>query len=132
MKVSCVLLLNLALVGSVPNAVALDATTRLLPHGKSSHLIQPRRALKHAATTGAAKPAAKHAERRHRSRTAGSRQAVGNGAPTIRRTRLVGRRHRYYERFTASSFATSDIFLGDIPPARTPSSPRPPSRPWAR
>ena len=109
MKLSCVLLLNLALVGLVPRALALDATMRPLNHGKSAHLVQPRHAVKHPAKTAAAKPAAPQASTRRTSK------GVGNGASSIRRTRLVSRRrHRYYERFTASSFATSDIFLGDI------------------
>jgi cell division protein FtsI/penicillin-binding protein 2 len=41
----------------------------------------------------------------------GSRK-TGNGAATIRRARRTVR-HRYYERFTASSFASSDIFAED-------------------
>jgi len=32
----------------------------------------------------------------------------------LRRTVLTHRRHRYFERFTASSFAKGDIFEGDI------------------
>jgi penicillin-binding protein 2 len=120
MKLSCVLLLNLALVGSVPSAVALDATTRPLQHGKSAHLVQPRRAVKHSAKTAAAKPAVPHAGATHTPRTAGSSRAVGNGASTIRRTRLGVRRRRYYERFTASSFANGDIFSGDITAGEDP------------
>ena len=38
---------------------------------------------------------------------------MGNGAATIRRASLHARRHHYYERFTASSFATADEFSGD-------------------
>src|SRR3954463_16370388 len=114
MKLSCVLLLNAAFVGVVPGALALDATTRPLHHGKTAHLVQPRRAVGHATITGAAKAAAPHATSRS------TFKGVSNGASTIRRTRLVSRRHRYYERFTASSFATSEIFSGDLTAGEDP------------
>jgi len=119
MKLFCVLLLNAALVGLVPGALALDATTRPLNHRKAAHLVSPRHAVKHAATSGTAKTAAPHAST-SQVHTRRSSKGVGNGASSIRRTRLVSRRHRYYERFTASSFATSDIFLGDITAGEDP------------
>jgi len=111
MKLSCVLLANLALAGLVPGAVALDATTRPLRHTRAGHLVQPRRTVKHAATTGTPKGASSitHAS-----------QGAGKGTPAIRRTRLGVRRHRYYERFTASSFAVGNIFAGDITAGEDP------------
>jgi len=110
MKLSCVLLANLALVGMGGSAFALDATHNL-HHAKTAHLVQPRKAVKRAATTGAAR-AATQASASPASVKRGSRTA-GKKSGTIRRTRLGVRRHRYYERFTASSFATGDIFVGD-------------------
>jgi penicillin-binding protein 2 len=108
MRLSCVLLLNLALVGTGSSALALDAT-HSLHHTKTAHLVQPRRAVRHAAVTGAAKAATTHAS----VRTGKASGKVGSGAATIRRTRLGVRRHHYYERFTASSFANGDIFGDD-------------------
>jgi membrane carboxypeptidase/penicillin-binding protein len=115
MKLSCVLPATLALAGLVPGAFALDATTRTLHQSKAAPLVQPRRAVKHAATAGAAKaaaPGAKSAAPQGKAATRTSRSA-GKGASSVRRAGLGVRRHRYYERFTASSFATSDIFAGD-------------------
>src|SRR5581483_4170608 len=53
-------------------------------------------------------------------RTTRSRGAkIGNGAATVRRASLHAR-HHYYERFTASSFATSDQFAGDVTTGEDP------------
>jgi membrane carboxypeptidase/penicillin-binding protein len=41
-------------------------------------------------------------------------------AQTIRRVGHTIRRHRYYERFTASSFARGDIFAGDVTAGEDP------------
>src|SRR6266581_1862529 len=106
MKLSCVLLAALGFTGLAPRAVALDATSHPLHHSKAAHLVQPRRAVKHVVTTGAAKAAAPKAWVTRTSR------AADNGAASVRRTRLSVRHHHYYERFTASSFASSDIFAG--------------------
>src|SRR5579872_3481840 len=100
MRLSCVLLANLALAGLTPGAVALDAT-HTLHHSRATHLVQPRRAVRHAVSSGA------HASVSHSSR------AGRAGGPVMRRTRL-GVRHHYYERFTASSFAVGNIFSDDI------------------
>ena len=113
MKLSCVLL-ALGFAGLVPGAVAFDATSHPPHHARAAHLVQPRRAVKHAVTTGAAKPAAPQARVSHPS------HAAGSGAATIRRTRLGVRRHHYYERFTASSFATADVLAGDITAGEDP------------
>jgi membrane carboxypeptidase/penicillin-binding protein len=91
----------------IPSAIALDAT-HTLHHSRTTHLVQPHRsAVRHAATQSRTKAAGTHASIRHASRAAGS------GAATIRRTRLGVRRHHYYERFTASSFAIGNIFADD-------------------
>lgn len=56
--------------------------------------------------------ARKHMRRLAQSRAARPRSGTRNTA-TLQRT-SVHRRHRYYERFTASSFATQDITDGDV------------------
>jgi len=124
MRLPCVLLVNLALLGSVPGAFALDATTRPLIHGKSAHLVQPRHAVRRAPASAAAKSTAPQATAKRasvrRSTTSVKGGSTGNGAGTIRRTRLGVHRHRYYERFTASSFAQGDIFGEDITAGEDP------------
>jgi beta-lactamase class D len=44
----------------------------------------------------------------------------GTAAVVARRASLTSRRHRFYERFTASSFATGDIFGGDVTAGEDP------------
>ncbi len=105
MRLSCVLLAKLALAGLVPSAVALDAT-HTLHHARTSHLIQPRHAVKHAVAAAGAK-AATHAPAVH------AAHVVNPGAPVVRRAKLAVRRHHYYARFTASSFAVGNIFADD-------------------
>ncbi len=114
MRLSCILAFNLALVGlggGAASAVALD-TPHTLHHSKTPHLIETRRGAHHAlarrAGANAAPASSAHAARH-----------LGNGAATIRRASLHGR-HRYYERFTASSFASSDIFAEDITTGEDP------------
>lgn len=109
MKLSCVLLANLVLAGMIPSAVALDAT-HALHHSRAAHVVQPRRA----AVKTAAKTAGKQASVSRVSRT------VKSGKATIRRTRLGVHRHRYYERFTASSFAVGNIFADDVTAGEDP------------
>jgi len=53
---------------------------------------------------------------RHRKYAAGS---THSGA-TLRHASLRVHRHRYYERFTASSFASGDIFADDITTGENP------------
>jgi cell division protein FtsI/penicillin-binding protein 2 len=65
-----------------------------------------------ARTRARSAPAAVHTRRRA--------ATVGNGAATIRRASLHVRRHHSYERFTASSFATSDEFAGDVTTGEDP------------
>ena len=99
MKLSCVFFTNLALVGISASALASNAT-HPLHHGKGANLVQPHRAVHHAVAAGA-------------STTTHAVSHSSSGA-TLRRTRLGVHRHHYYERFTASSFASSDIFADDV------------------
>ena len=64
-------------------------------------------------TTGTAHASTKTVVAGHRS-TLAAKGAVG-----IRRASLTTH-HRYYERFTANSFATSDIFAGDVTTGEDP------------
>ena len=111
MRLSCVLLVNLALVGGgAVSAAALDAA-HSVRHTRTPHLIEPHHArhAAHSAVKGTSKTAATHAQA-----TAGpGSRKLGSGAATIRRTRL-SIRHHYYERFTASSFAAGNIFADDL------------------
>lgn len=94
------------------------ATPLNAPHAvhraKSQHLVETHHRVHHVShvSHSSAKAASTHAVA-HSSRP-------GNGAATIRRASLRTRRHHYYERFTASSFATPDEFSGDITAGEDP------------
>jgi cell division protein FtsI/penicillin-binding protein 2 len=77
-------------------------TPHTLHHSRpaSQHLAVPHHAVAHHAVT--------------------SHGTVGKGSATLRRTGLHHARHRYYERFTASSFAKTDIFASDITTGEDP------------
>jgi len=53
-------------------------------------------------------------------RTSTSARRVGSATPKFRHATLTHRRHRFYERFTASSFAKGDIFGADITAGEDP------------
>jgi penicillin-binding protein 2 len=113
MKLSCALIVGLAVAGAGAGRVDALNAPHTLHHPRSQHIIDTHRPVHHAAHAAAAsapgyQPAAAHHAAAH------SAAKVGNGAATIRRASLHGRRHRYYERFTASSFASADQFTGDI------------------
>jgi membrane carboxypeptidase/penicillin-binding protein len=92
-------------------------------HSGSAHLSEShRRHSAHSAThvqTPAGKSSTAHAAAT-RTRTAvagGHSTVIAKG--TVRRASLTTH-HRYYERFTANSFATSDIFAGDVTTGEDP------------
>jgi len=116
MRFSCVLLANLALAGMGSSAVALDAT-HTLSHTKTPHLVEPHHASKSTSAHKGSKTTVKTSSA-HATVTSGSHKG-SSGSATIRRTRLGVHRH-YYERFTASSFATADIFSGDLTAGEDP------------
>src|ERR1035438_4632438 len=108
MTVSRVWALGLVLVGlgaGVPGAAALNVP-HTLHHAKIAerHLVQPHRAL-HSGTRAARSSVRSAAHAKAESRL------VSRGP--ARRASLTHRRHRFYERFTASSFANGSIFEGD-------------------
>jgi membrane carboxypeptidase/penicillin-binding protein len=103
MRLSCVIALGLAIVGSslgAGRAVALDV----------QHSVHHKKA------------AARHLVVRHHSSTAIAHSRTSTTVHRVRTTRssaslhravLTRRHHRYFERFTASSFAKGDIFADD-------------------
>jgi membrane carboxypeptidase/penicillin-binding protein len=137
MKISCacaVALVLLGVVGGRSGAAALDVP-HTLHHAKSvqprlseTHRTEARRAgSHHAAVRSSASHAAAH------SRAAGARttaaaparaavRGAASGRPqaTLRRASIHSRRHRYYERFTASSFVTGEVGQGDITAGEDP------------
>jgi membrane carboxypeptidase/penicillin-binding protein len=113
-------------------AVALDAA-HTLRHAKASepHLTETHRAGSHRAATHAARPAAKSsAVRGQAARATGKAARAGQSArlatkgstrATARRASLTTRRrHNFGERFTASSFASGDIFSEDVTAGEDP------------
>ncbi len=129
MKLSWVCALGVILIGSGAGAGVASALNapHTLHHAKASesHLTEPHRSGSHgAATTREARPAGRSASAR-----GGAGRAVGRAARTGQRAHLTTRgaaratarrasfttsRHRFTERFTASSFASGDIFSGDV------------------
>jgi penicillin-binding protein 2 len=120
-------------------AAALDAP-RPVHHTKAtdSHLTEPHRAGSHHAaaahsvkrttTPATHKSTATHAGTTHTSTShaapAGNtahRSATGSARTGARHTTVsTRRRHRYHERFTASSFAKGDIFANDVTAGEDP------------
>jgi len=122
MKPIFALAVGLALLGA-SGARAFDAP-HTLHHAKSETRLKAthhagRRAAAHAAHP-AARAGAAHARASvqpvHRSVHASAR---GTARAGLRRASLTTH-HRYYERFTASSFASSDIFAGDVTAGEDP------------
>jgi penicillin-binding protein 2 len=99
MRLSCVLALGLAattLSLGINSAAALDIQHHVR-HARSS------------------------ARRTHTSvRTTTSSRRLRSATPKFRHATLTHRRHRFYERFTASSFAKGDIFGADITAGEDP------------
>jgi len=103
MKLPCALIVSLAVAGSGAECASALNVPRPIHHSHSSHISEAHRAVHHSTSAGV--PAHKVATRSLK---------VGSGAGTIRRASLRGRHHHYYERFTASSFANGDQFVGDV------------------
>jgi penicillin-binding protein 2 len=106
MKLSCFLALALGVAGlgvGATNAAALDVQHNT-HHSKTSskHLVS-----KHSTV--------------HSRKSSVRRVRKSSSGATLHRTVVTRtRRHRYYERFTASSFAKGDIFAGDITAGEDP------------
>ncbi len=112
MRLSCILAFLFVLTGigiEAPRARALNAPLHR-PKPTSHHLVTTHSKRRHTvparATSTQTGPHGTLVVRHYR--------GSGRSAGTLRRASLhVVRRHRYYERFTASSFASADIFAGD-------------------
>jgi len=112
-------------------AAALD-TPHTLRRAKmpEPHLTPHHSAVRHHAASSFAKPATAHTASgqapasRAAAMTPVRQQAHltprGRARAGVRQAALTSRRHRYYERFTASSFASSDIFAGDVTAGEDP------------
>jgi len=126
MRLSCVIPISFSLVvliGGAASAPALN-TPHTLHHSKATtaHIIEPHRKSAHVAAHAAGRGAGATAALHGKATVAPARGRsahLGNGAATIRRASLKVR-HGSYERFTASSFASSDIFTGDITTGEDP------------
>jgi beta-lactamase class D len=112
--------------GSRP-ALGLDVPHTLhRGHTSAPHLSEPRH--RHAGPQAAAHIAAppQRSTRSHAAaRPAPSAQQAaltphGRARATARRAALTTRRHHYYERFTASSFASSDLLASDVTTGEDP------------
>jgi membrane carboxypeptidase/penicillin-binding protein len=101
-------------------ATALDAQ-RPLHHSRTTepHLTEQHRTAHHAAGTAASKSAAAHTTAAHANASHRATGTAGHRASS-RQVSYTRRRHHYYERFTASSFAKGDIFAGDITAGEDP------------
>ena len=118
MRLSCVFALGLAVIGlGTGSAVALDVQ-RNVHHSKSSQHLTPSRHSRSHHAGSASKSSSAHP---------GARSTVAHRVHSTRTRRaslhpavLHTRRHRYYERFTASSFASGNIFEGDITTGEDP------------
>ena len=108
MRFSCALILSAALVAT--GAVHLGAldTTHTLHHTSAARLKTVRHRRHHVVAHTSRHPVP-HAATAHKA-VAGS---VHHHA-ALRRTSLRVRHHRYYERFTASSFATPEEYATDV------------------
>ncbi|MGB6829764.1 MAG: penicillin-binding transpeptidase domain-containing protein [Terracidiphilus sp.] len=121
MRSSCEWVAGLALVAFAAGAVALDAPQKVHHTRTEAHLHQTHHAAIHHATAGVKSPIA-HA-RAHASAVHPASHYTrvhSTGGAHLRRASLSIRRHRYYERFTASSFADGNIFAEDVTTGEDP------------
>ncbi len=110
---------------AVAGALDVPQTTRRAKsktHISSTHRTTTHRAASHTAKSHSTRTASasSKAKTTHTAKVTGAKKVTGTtkaavvkrgSRATLRRTTV--RRHRYYERFTASSFARSDIFADD-------------------
>ena len=89
-----------------------------------THLAEPHRGIGHHAAAHVSGPAARSTKAGAASTHAASKTAPagqqarltprGQARASARRVAFTSLRHHYYERFSASSFASGDIFAGDV------------------
>src|SRR5579875_2221566 len=113
MKASCAWAIAVILGCGAAGAAGLDtSSTATVHHRSKEHLSQTHHATAHHAVRHAA--AATH----RTTRSAAHRAASSTAGAHLRRTAI--HRHRYYERFTASSFVTGAIGMGDVTAGEDP------------
>jgi penicillin-binding protein 2 len=108
MRLSCVFALGLTVVGlctGVERTFALDVQHNLHHSKTSSHHVAARHATTHHSLVSAPTPI-------HHVR--------GTAGASLHHAVISRRHHGYYERFTASSFASGDIFGGDVTTGEDP------------
>ena len=112
-------------LGAIP-ASALDAP-HTLHHARvpERHLVVPHRAAGHSAAAHSGGLAARSTASRSNVQSTPSQQQVhltarGKARAGARRLALTSHRHHLYERFTASSFASPDIYAGDVTAGEDP------------
>ena len=130
MKLSCVCAVGLFLIGTVAGssgALALDAPHPLhrarttQPHLSETHRASGRHSTAHSARSSASPTAARGTAAHSGAQAAPAKlTARGQARASARLVALHSRHHRYYERFTASSFASADQFSGDITAGEDP------------
>ena len=130
MKLSCVCAVGLFLIGTVAGssgALALDAPHPLhrarttQPHLSETHRASGRHSAAHSARSSASPTAARGTAAHSGAQAAPAKlTARGQARASARLVALHSRHHRYYERFTASSFASADQFSGDITAGEDP------------
>lgn len=115
----CAFALLLAGLGAV-SAAAVTVPSAPSQHKSSKVSTTHRTAAHHKVAHPTTHKATAHrsAHRTVAHRTVAHRHVVRRAR--VRRTVLVRRRHRYYERFTASSFVTSPVTVGDITAGEDP------------
>ncbi len=129
MKLSRISAFGLLLL--VPGFAALAAAALDAPHplrhakGAESHLAESHRAAAHAARPARSSVAAHAGATRAAQKTLHTRSqprltAAGRARAGARRVALTRRRHHYYERFTASSFASEGMLAGDLTAGEDP------------
>jgi penicillin-binding protein 2 len=115
MRLSCVFALGIAAIGIGAGASCAAALNVQHPvhHTKTAthHLTDTRHTTHHSGASASHAKTSATTKRVHTS--------VASSA-TVHRAVLTHRHHRYYERFTASSFARGDIFEGDITAGEDP------------
>lgn len=114
MKASCAWAIALILGCGAVGAAALDTSSTTVHHRSKEHLSQTHHA-RHTVGHTVAHRTAHTAPHTTTTRVASSTTV---GGAHLRRT--VIHRHRYYERFTASSFANGAIGMGDVTTGEDP------------
>ena len=121
MKLSHVCSTALILASYAVSASALNAP-HTLHHARFTepHLTETRRSAGHHATRFS--PSAARTSSSHLAASTGPARLTprGRARASARRVALTTHHHHYYERFTANSFATSDIFADDVTAGEDP------------